>query len=243
MAGLEAETFRRKPRELLDFSHRTAFMTGASGGIGSAIYKRLAGLGCTMIAPPRSELNLADLGSIKSYVEQHGQDLIDIIINCAAINPGKPTFNEMEAELIDEIVRVDLTAPILLIRGLTSHMKEKGWGRIVNIGSVLGEIGRPQRLAYAASKRGLDSVTESFAAEFGQFGILVNSVNPGFVDTKMTHRNLKEEQIAVLLEQVPLGRLIKPDEIAGVVAFLVSRKNTVVTGQSIVVDGGFLSHR
>ena len=245
--GLEKATqykmFRnRLHREKLNFAPQTVFLTGASGGIGSAINNKLKTLGYSVIAPTHSELDLANINSVKEYVSEHKDDPIDIIINCAAINPGKPPFNEMEPELIDEVVRADLIAPILLSRGLTSHMKEKGWGRIINIGSIWGETGRPQRLAYAASKRGLDSVTESFATELGQYGILVNSVNPGFVDTEMTHKNLTEEQIATLLKQVPLGRLIKPGEIAGVVAYLVSNKNTVITGQSLIVDGGFLSH-
>lgn len=233
---------RRFDSEKLKNSHLTVFLTGASGGIGSAINNTLKTLGYNVIAPTHADLDLTDISSVKKYISEHKDDPIDIIINCAAINPGKPSFNEMEPEMIEEVVRADLIAPILLSRGLTSHMKKKGWGRIINVGSIWGETGRPQRLAYAASKRGLDSVTESFAAELGQFGILVNSVNPGFVDTDMTHRNLTEEQIATLLKQVPLGRLIKPDEIAGVIAFLVSKKNTVITGQSLIVDGGFLSH-
>lgn len=135
----------------------------------------------------------------------------------------------------------DLTAPLLLSRGLITHMKEKGWGRIINIGSIWGKTARYPRAAYAASKRALDSITESFAAELGKDGILVNSLHPGFVDTEMTRRNLSEEQIAAFLANVPTGKIIQPSEIADVIAFLVSKKNKVITGQSIAADGGFLT--
>lgn len=232
---------RKFDRERLNNSFQTVFLTGASGGIGSAINNKLKTLGYNIIAPTHQELDLSNIGSLKKYIDEHKNDPIDILINCAAINPAKVPFDEMDAEQIDEVIRVDLTAPLLLSRGLTSHMKEKGWGRIVNIGSIWGKTARYPRAAYAASKRGLDSITESFAAELGKYGILVNSLHPGFVDTEMTRRNLSEEQIAAFLVKVPTGKIIQPSEIADVIAFLVSKKNKVITGQSIAADGGFLT--
>ena len=228
-------------RERLDFAHQTVFLTGASGGIGSAINNKLKTLGYSVIAPTHSELDLANIDSVKRYISEHKNDPIDILINCAAINPAEVPFDQMAEEEIDKIIRVDLTAPILLSRGLTSHMKEKGWGRIVNIGSIWGKTARYPRAAYAASKKAIDSVTESFAAELGKYRILVNSLHPGFVDTEMTRRNLSTEQIAAFLARVPTGEIIQPSEIADVIAFLVSKENKVITGQSIAADGGFLT--
>lgn len=239
---IQYQMFRnRLNHEKLNFAPQTVFLTGASGGIGSAINNELKTLGYNIIAPTHSELDLTNISSVNKYISEHKNDPIDIIINCAAINPAEVSFDEMDALQIDEVIRVDLTAPLLLSRGLTSHMKEKSWGRIVNIGSIWGKTARYPRAAYAASKRALDSITESFAAELGKYGILVNSLHPGFVDTAMTRRNLNEEQIAAFLAKVPTGKIIQPSEIADVIAFLVSKKNKVITGQSIAADGGFLT--
>jgi len=236
---LQCKMFRaRLDRERLNLSSQTVFLTGGSGGIGKSIENKLLTEGYNIIAPPREELNLADLNSISEYVGKHENDPIDILINNAAINPAT-ALDEMTPELIEEVLRVDVTAPLLLTRGLTSHMKEKGWGRVINISSIWGVRGREGRSVYSAAKHALNGMTSSLARELGSHNILVNSVCPGFVDTEMTRRNLTPEQLAELLKKVPLGRLAQPDEIADVVAFLVSKKNTFITGQSIIVDGGF----
>lgn len=234
----EIKKYSRKPHEQLDFSHRTALVTGASRGIGLEINNCLVKLGCNVFTPSRSELNLSDIDSINEYVEKHRQDPIDIIINDAAINPAIP-LDEMEPELIEEIIRVNQTAPILLTRGLTDYMKENSWGRVVNISSIWGVMGRGARTVYSTTKFALDGMTRSLSQEYGKHGILVNSVCPGFVDTEMTRRNLSAEQLEALMARVPLGRLAQPEEIANAVAFLASDMNTFITGQSIVVDGGF----
>jgi len=236
--GIERTTLTRLPHEFLDSSPMTVFLTGASRGIGLSIHEKLSTMGYNIIAPPRSELNLADISSITGYIEQHKQDPIDIIINNAAINPTTP-LGKMSPELIEEILRIDVIAPLLLTRGLTSHMKEESWGRIINISSIWGVRGREGRSVYSTAKHALNGMTSSLARELGTYNILVNSVCPGFIDTEMTRRNLSSEEIEVLLERVPLGRLARPEEIANVVAFLISKENTYLTGQSIVVDGGF----
>lgn len=240
MVGSEAKTFLRAPHELLDLSHRTAFITGASRGIGKAIHDRLAEFGCNMIAPPREELDLADSASVVAYIELHKENPIDIIINDAALNPPIP-LDKMTPEQIQEIMVVNAISPLLLSNGLSQHMRKNGWGRIVDISSIWGVVGRGPRTVYSTSKFALVGETRSLAQEYGKYNILVNSVCPGFVDTEMTRGNLSPEQIEALLTRVPLGRLALPEEIANVVAFLVSDLNTFITGQSIVVDGGYTS--
>lgn len=238
MPGLEAVSLQRAHEEYLDLSGRTAFLTGASRGLGEAIASRLNQLGCNLIVPPRAELNLADLGSVSVYVEKHSQDPIDIIINDAGINlPG--ALENLSEDQIIETITVNLMAPLLLIRGLTSHMKEKEWGRIVNISSIWGVRGRENRTVYSTTKHGINGMTRALARELGPYDILVNSVCPGVFDTEMTRQNLYGKALQRFLADVPLGRLGEPEEVAEAVAWLVSPQNTFYTGQLYVLDGGY----
>jgi NAD(P)-dependent dehydrogenase (short-subunit alcohol dehydrogenase family) len=118
-------------------------------------------------------------------------------------------------------------------------MRARGWGRIVNLSSIWGKIGKEQRGSYAASKFAIDGLTLAIAAEYSGAGVLANSIAPGFVDTELTRRVLGEAGIAKLVAGVPVGRLGRVDEIARVALFLASDENTFVTGQNLAVDGGF----
>ncbi len=137
-------------------------------------------------------------------------------------------------------MNVNLTAPFLLTQAVAPGMKARGWGRIVNISSCYSLVSRVGRMAYTASKSGLNGLTQSAAVELAPHNILVNAICPGFVETDMTRQNNNPAQIAALLAQVPMGRLAQPEEIATLVAFLVSERNTYLTGQCIPIDGGFL---
>ncbi len=119
-------------------------------------------------------------------------------------------------------------------------MKERRWGRIVNISSCYSLVSRVGRMAYTASKSGLNGLTQTAAIELAPFNVLVNAIGPGFVETDMTRQNNTPAQIAALVAQVPLGRMAQPEEIAAFVAFLVSDRNTYLTGQIIPIEGGFL---
>jgi 3-oxoacyl-[acyl-carrier protein] reductase len=118
-------------------------------------------------------------------------------------------------------------------------MRERGWGRIVNIASIWSVVSRPGRGSYSASKFALDGLTAALAAEVAADGVLVNCVSPGFVDTELTRSVLGEDGVAQLVSEVPAGRLAQPDEIAALVAWLAGPENTFVSGQNIVIDGGF----
>jgi len=115
----------------------------------------------------------------------------------------------------------------------------KSWGRIVNISSIWGKIGKEYRASYAASKFALDGITLSIAAEHSQDGIIANCVAPGFTDTELTRRVLGDEGIAELLAKVPLRRMASIEEIASFVTWLGSNENTYISGQNIAIDGGF----
>ena len=118
-------------------------------------------------------------------------------------------------------------------------MIKKRYGRIVNISSVWSAVAKPGRVAYAASKSGLDAVTRTTAVEFAKYNVLVNSIAPGFVNTELTKKNNSQTQLEQIKQQIPLGRLAETSEIAEFAAFLASERNTFITGQTILMDGGY----
>ena len=216
---------------------RRALVTGASRGIGAAITAELREQGAQILEPSRSELNLADPDSISAWLHNYG-DKVDILVNNAGIN----MLNDLESIRSDNwqaMLQINLTAPLLLIQGVALGMKQRGWGRIVNISSIFGIVTKERRGAYSAVKAGLNGLTRTAAVELAPNGILVNSLCPGYVATDLTRQNNSADDLAKIEAQIPLGRLAEPAEMARVVAFLCSEANTYLTGQSLLVDGGF----
>jgi 3-oxoacyl-[acyl-carrier protein] reductase len=219
---------------------KTVFITGASRGIGKAIYDEYLNHGYEIIAPTSEELDLSSREAIFSYFEKNKDLSVDILIN----NAGCNFVNDIDNVLIDDMdqmMSVNLLAPILLIRKLVSNMKKNHFGRIVNISSIWSEAGRPGRSIYASTKRGLNGITQTLAVELAQHGILINSVSPGFTLTELTISTNTPEQLENLKSKIPLGRLARPEEIAKVVYFLGNENNTYLTGQNVIVDGGYTS--
>lgn len=213
-------------------------ITGGSRGIGKAIAEKFTKEGYEVITPTRQEMNLLDAESIEKYVQAHKDDGIDIIVNNAGIND----INEIQNITDDEIERMmttNLVAPIKIIRGLVAGMKQKKYGRIVNIGSIWAVVSKHGRCVYSATKNGVHGITNTLAVELARDNILVNTVCPGFTLTELTAKNNTPEQIAVISEDIPMGRMAQPEEMAEVVYFLCSENNTYLTGQKITVDGGF----
>lgn len=218
---------------------KTVFLTGASRGIGKEIYNKLI-KNYNVIAPTSKELDLLDNSSIEKYFKKHNNLKIDIIINNAGINLPQ-WIDEITDNNMNNIFQINLIAPIKIIRALVWNMKKNKWGRIVNVSSIYGEIARGKQVLYTASKHGINGVTKSLALELAEYNILVNSVCPGFTETDLVVKNNTPEKIALLEKDIPLGRLAKPEEIASVVEFLVSDRNSYMSGSTIVVDGGFMS--
>ncbi|CAO5037145.1 3-oxoacyl-[acyl-carrier protein] reductase [Microcystis aeruginosa] len=218
--------------------HHKALITGGSRGLGSAMASLLEDQGVEVIAPTRDVLDLSRMESIAAYIASEQGKGFDIIINNAGIN----LLNEL-THVKDEdwqiMLQVNLTAPMALIRGFSPYMKAQKWGRIVNISSIFSLVTRENRSAYSATKAGLNGLTRTAAVELAPYGILVNAVCPGYVETELTFVNNSPEQLAAITATIPLQRLAQPHEIAKLVSFLCSEENTYLTGQNLVIDGGF----
>lgn len=214
-------------------------LTGASKGIGRAIYEELLKNDLYSVdAPSHSTLDINNKQSIDNYFEN--QINYDVLINNAGINIlGE--INELESESINEMMQVNLVAPILLIQKVSKYMKNNKYGKIINLSSIWGIRSKEFRTLYSATKFGLNGVTKSLARELGSYNILVNSICPGYVNTEMTKKNVPENVQEEIKKDIPLGRFAEPSEIAKTISFLISEENTYITGQTIIVDGGFLA--
>lgn len=234
---------------------KVALVTGASRGIGKAIAVQLQALGATVIGTATSEhgaekisdylgnangmvLNVTDDTSIDAMFaaikEKHGA--IDILINNAGITRDN-LFMRMKEDEWQDIIDTNLTSAFKISKAVMRPMMKKRYGRIINIGSVVGTMGNAGQVNYATAKAGLIGFTKSLAREVASRGITVNTVAPGFIDTDMT-QTLSDEQKEGIFSQVPANRLGKPEEIANAVAFLASDAASYITGETLHVNGG-----
>lgn len=217
---------------------KKVLLTGGSRGIGLAIKTLLEKNGYQVLAPARQELNLLDKNSISNFIKRNKNLKIYALINNAGIN--KPTWIEdATAENILSTIQTNLIAPIMLTSGFVGALSGNKVSHIVNISSMFGIIARGKQSIYSASKFGLNGATKAIALELAPKNILVNSVCPGFTNTDLTLKNSAKKN-AALAKDVPLGRFAQPSEIAELVKFLISEKNTYITGQSIIIDGGYV---
>jgi NAD(P)-dependent dehydrogenase (short-subunit alcohol dehydrogenase family) len=244
--------------EPFSLTGRTAIVTGASRGIGAATAQALdrAGARVALVARSRADLEevarhlehdpivvVGDLRQAQTPIDVGTQALktlgqVDILVNNAAAAARLDTVDS-EAEAIDEMLAVNIRAPLLLIATVIPSMIERRSGSIINLSSVSALVGTPRRAAYAASKGGLDAATRSLAMELGPSGIRVNSVAPGVVDTALWAKNRGiPGVIEKIEEQTPLGRWATPEDIADVIVFLASDAARFVTGDTITADGG-----
>ncbi|WP_160287700.1 3-oxoacyl-ACP reductase FabG [Pseudomonas knackmussii] len=238
---------------------KVALVTGASRGIGQAIALELGRLGAVVIGTATTAsgaekiaeylkangvegaglvLDVSNDESVAStleHIQQHlGQPLI--VVNNAGITRDNLLMRMKDDEWFD-VVNTNLNSLYRLSKAVLRGMTKARWGRIINIGSVVGAMGNAGQTNYAAAKAGLEGFTRALAREVGSRAITVNAVAPGFIDTDMT-RELPEAQREALLGQIPLGRLGQAEEIAKVVGFLASEGAAYVTGATIPVNGG-----
>ena len=222
-------------------------VTGATQGIGKAIAEELKSVGTIYATGRNVELlreyknycvcDLAtDVETLESYVETKK---IDILINNAGEYIYGP-INQMTDEQIREIFEINLLAPVKLIARASVNMKEKKWGRIINIGSISGVMGEAYASLYSATKAGLVGLTRALALELAEYNITVNTINPGWVDTEMgmTSVELSEFFKDEILETIPQRRFVQPIEIAKLVKYLITEDAKGITGQSINLCAG-----
>jgi 3-oxoacyl-[acyl-carrier protein] reductase len=219
---------------------RTALVTGAARGIGAAISAEFAARGVNVIAPTRQNLELADPAAIEHFLTTQKTTgvSIDILVNNAGINFINP-LEDISQEDWHKTFQVNVHAPFRLAQALAPAMKERRWGRIVNVSSMFSVVSRQHRAVYSATKSALNGLTRTLAIELGPGNVLVNSVGPGYVETALTRQNNSAEELDRIAGTIPLRRLAQPEEIAKFVAFLCSEDNTYITGQLLLADGGF----
>ncbi|NQY64071.1 MAG: 3-oxoacyl-ACP reductase FabG [Alteromonadaceae bacterium] len=234
---------------------KVVLVTGASRGIGKAIAMQLKELGATVIGTATSEhgaekiseylgsgqgllLNVTNNDSINAMFDviKANRGGIDILVNNAGITRDN-LFMRMKEEEWQDIIDTNLTSIFKISKAVIRSMMKKRYGRIINIGSVVGSMGNAGQVNYATSKAGLLGFTKSLAREVASRGITVNTVAPGFIDTDMT-QTLTDVQKEGVFSQVPANRLGKPEEIASTVAFLASDAAAYITGETIHVNGG-----
>ena len=141
----------------------------------------------------------------------------------------------------DDMINVNLRAPYMLIRQISKLMKKNRYGRIINISSIFGVVSREKRSVYTTTKYGLRGMTVTAALELAKYNVLVNAVSPGFIRTDMTAKNLSKKEQEQIIKQIPMHRFGTPEDISRTVLFLASPYNSYMTGQNIVVDGGYVS--
>ncbi|MGB1182218.1 MAG: 3-oxoacyl-[acyl-carrier-protein] reductase [Candidatus Puniceispirillaceae bacterium] len=241
---------------MFDLTGKSALITGASGGIGSAIAKAFHAQGAQVILHGtraeklerlKTELgegahvltaNLSDREAVSAMVatatEMAGS--VDILVNNAGITRDN-LFMRMKDEDWDDVLQVNMTASMILCRAAMRGMMKVRSGRIISISSVVGVTGNPGQANYAASKAGMIGFSKSLAAEVASRGITVNVIAPGFIETPMTDA-LSDEQKEKLLVNVPAGRLGQGDEIAAAALYLASQEAGYVTGSTLHVNGG-----
>jgi 3-oxoacyl-[acyl-carrier protein] reductase len=241
---------------MFDLAGRKALVTGATGGIGGAIARALHAQGAAVaLSGTRRaaldelasslgervhiiEANLSDKDSVEGLVPaaEAAMDGLDILVNNAGVTRDN-LFLRMKDEEWDTVIAVNLTAAFRLSRAAMKGMMRRRYGRIVNIGSVVGSTGNPGQGNYAASKAGLIGMTKALAAEVASRNITVNCVAPGFIESPMTDA-LNEKQRGTIMGTIPMARLGKGDEIASAVVYLASSEAGYVTGHTLHVNGG-----
>jgi acetoacetyl-CoA reductase len=240
---------------------RTALITGGMGGLGEAVCMKMAALGYQVVTTyspgniksgewlSRMEqqgfkchaypCDVADYDSAQQCIAQIHKDLgpVDVLVNNAGITRDA-TFKKMEKASWDAVIRTNLDSVFNMTKPVCDGMSERGWGRIINISSVNGQKGAFGQTNYSASKAGMHGFTKALALEVARRGVTVNTISPGYIGTRMVMAIPGEVLDTKIIPQIPMGRLGKPEEVAGLVAYLASDDAAFLTGANIAINGG-----
>lgn len=263
LPGSGPDADRPSNPDIFDISGRTALVTGSTRGIGRALATGLSRAGCTVIVHGRDAdkaaavateisaetgtptdacgFDITDPAAVGAGVEELLGRVgpIDILVNNAGVQHRQP-FLELDPADFDKVIAGNLTASFLVAQKLAGPMAERGWGRIVNVGSLTSSLARSTIVPYATSKGGVAMLTRGMCAELAQFGVCVNAIAPGFFKTEMNQALIDDPEFdGWLKKRTPAGRWGEVDELVPAVRFLVSDAARFVNGQVIYVDGGF----
>ena len=240
---------------------RIALITGGMGGLGEAICLKMAELGYQVVtthSPGNTKAaewlkgmesqgrkfyaypcDVADYDSAQQCIAQVSKDLgaVDVLVNNAGITRDM-TFKKMDKASWDAVIRTNLDSVFNMTKPVCDGMVERGWGRIINISSVNGQKGAFGQTNYSAAKAGMHGFTKALALEVARRGVTVNTISPGYIGTKMVMAIPQEVLDTKIIPQIPIGRLGKPEEVAGLVAYLCSEEAAFVTGANIAINGG-----
>jgi NAD(P)-dependent dehydrogenase (short-subunit alcohol dehydrogenase family) len=241
-----------------DLSGRVALVTGAGRGIGEACALALAEAGADLVLVSRSRDELTQVakrveaigrraqvapcdvtraGDVRAVAEGAGR--VDILINGAGTNDPQP-FLEVSERSFDALIDVNLKGTFLMSQAIARSMADRGDGSIVNLSSQMGHVGGPNRTAYCASKHGVEGLTKAMALELAPRGVRVNAVAPTYIETPMTRAFFADPEVrADAVGRIPLGRVGSVDDVVGAVVYLASPAASLVTGASLLVDGGY----
>ncbi len=240
---------------------RIALVTGGMGGLGEAICMKLAALGNNVVtthSPGNTKAaewlqsmksqglsfhaypcDVANYESAAACVKQIASELgpVDVLVNNAGITRDM-TFRKMDKANWDAVIQTNLDSCFNMTKQVCDGMVDRGWGRIINISSVNGQKGAFGQTNYSAAKAGMHGFTKALALEVARKGVTVNTISPGYIGTKMVMAIPKEVLDSKIVPQIPMGRLGKPEEVAGLVAYLASEEAAFVTGANIAINGG-----
>jgi len=240
---------------------RIALVTGGMGGLGEAICIKLAALGYKVVtthSPGNTKASewldamnrqgygfraypcdVADWDSAMGCAQKVSAEVgpIDVLVNNAGITRDM-TFKKMDKASWDAVIKTNLDSCFNMTKQVCDGMQERGWGRIINISSVNGQKGAFGQTNYSAAKAGMHGFSKALALEVARKGVTVNTISPGYIGTKMVMAIPKDVLDSKIIPQIPMGRLGKPEEVAGLVAYLASDEAAFLTGANIAINGG-----